>query len=189
MSRPQANLRLFVAIYPPIEVTNKLLGALNTLKLPEYRAVIAEQVHLTIQFIGDVPTKKLDGTIESVERAASGLKAFDLSVKRLITLPVRGPTRLIAAETDCPSTLLEFHHRLVTRLARSPRQKASDRFMPHLTICRFRKPDKDVSINSSLDLPAFTVEQIVLMRSTLTNVGAKHHEVAAIRLLSNKSDA
>ena len=189
MSRPQANLRLFVAIYPPIEITNKLLSALSTLKLPEYRTVLAEQVHLTLQFIGDVPTKKLDGTIESVERVASGLKAFDLSVKGLITLPVRGPTRLVAAETDCPSTLKELHRRLVTRLARSPRKKASDRFLPHLTLCRFRNPDKDVSMNSPLDVPAFAVEQIALMRSTLSNEGAKHHEIAAIMLLHNKSDA
>ncbi|MCH8822246.1 MAG: RNA 2',3'-cyclic phosphodiesterase [Planctomycetes bacterium] len=189
MSRPQKNLRLFIAAYPPLEITKKLSSALNNLQLPEYRAVIAVQVHLTIQFIGDVPTKKLDETIESVERAASGLRAFDLNVKGLITLPVRGPTRLIAAETDCPSTLKELHRRLVTRLARSPRQKTSDRFLPHLTLCRFRNPDKDVSMNSPLDVPAFAVEQIALMRSTLSNEGAKHHEIAAIKLLRNKSDA
>ncbi len=189
MSRPQKNLRLFIAAYPPIEKSNKLLCGLSILQLPEYRAVKAEQIHLTLQFIGDVPTKILDETIESVERSAAGLRAFDLTVKGLITLPARGPSRLIAAETDCPATLKELRSRLVTRLARSPRQKASDRFLPHLTLCRFRNPDKDVSMNSPLDVPAFAVEQIALMRSTLSNEGAKHHEVAAIKLLHNKSDA
>lgn len=160
---------------------------LSTLKLPEYRTVIAEQVHLTLHFMGDVPSKKLDETIESVKRTASGLRAFDLTVKGLITLPARGPSRLIAAETDCPAILKELHSRLVTRLARSPRQKASDRFLPHLTICRFRKPTKDVSINSLINLQPFTIEQIVLMRSSLSNQGAQHHEVASIKLIHDKS--
>ena len=183
MSRPQTNLRLFVAAYPPIEITNKLLSELSNLQLPEYRAVKAEQVHLTIQFIGDVATKKLDETIESVKRSASGLRAFDLWICKLITLPSRGPSRLIAAEADCPAPLKELHSRLVTRLARAPRKSAGDRFLPHITICRFKKPSKDVSINSSLDLPPFTVEQIVLMRSTLSNEGAQHHEIAAFKLI------
>ena len=187
MSRPQNNLRLFIAAYPPVEITKELLNTLSDLQLPAYRAVIAEQLHLTIQFIGDLPAKKLDETIESVERSASGLMAFDLSVSSLITLPARGPSRLVAAETDCPASLKELHSRLVTRLARSPRQKASDRYLPHLTICRFRKPTKDVSINSKLNLPPFTVEQIVLMRSTLSNEGAKHHEIAAFKLIRDKS--
>lgn len=183
MSRPQKNLRLFIAVYPPIELTKKLLSVLCNLQLPEYRAVKPEQVHLTIQFIGDVPSKKLDETIESVERSTSGLRAFDLSINKLITLPSRSPSRLIAAETDCPSTLNEIHNRLVTRLAQSPRSNASDRFLPHLTLCRLKKPTKDVCMNSSIDLQPFTIEQIVLMRSTLCREGALHHEVAAFNLI------
>src|SRR5690606_23530157 len=69
MAKPIANLRLFVAAYPPRETAEAMLEALRTLTLPDYRITPIEQVHLTLQFIGDTPARDLDETIESVRRA------------------------------------------------------------------------------------------------------------------------
>ncbi len=182
MSRPRANLRLFVAIYPPPELNGKLLGSLQSHDLPEHRTVPAEQVHMTLHFIGDVPTKQLDATIESVQRATAGISAFDLTVQRLITLGQRGSARLVAAETDRPPELLEIHRRLVTRLARSPRRNPADRFRPHLTLCRFKKPTKRIALDSPPDAEPFRVQQVVLMKSTLRSDGAQHHEIISCAL-------
>lgn len=182
MSRPRANLRLFVAIYPPVDLSCQLLGALQSHELPEHRTVPAAQVHMTLHFIGDMPSKQLDATIESVQRATAGISAFDLSVQRLITLGHRGQARLVAAETNRPPELLEIHRRLVTRLARSPRLDPRDRFRPHLTLCRFKKPTKGIALESPLDAEPFRVQQVVLMKSTLRSDGAQHHEVASSRL-------
>ncbi len=182
MSRPRSNLRLFVAIYPPPEVIAKLLGSLESHDLPEHRTVPAEQVHMTLHFIGDVPTKQLDATIESVQRATAGISAFDLTVQRLITLGQRGQARLVAAETDRPPELLEIHRRLVTRLACSVRHNPSDRFRPHLTLCRFKKPTKGIALDSPLDAEPFRVRQVVLMKSTLRSDGAQHHEIMSCAL-------
>ena len=184
MSRPRTNLRLFVAIYPPPEVIAKLLGALQSHDLPEYRLVPPEQVHVTLHFIGDMPTKQLDTTIESVERATVGISAFDLTVQRLITLPQRGPARLVGVETDRPPELLEIQRRLVTRLARSPRRDSTDRFRPHLTLCRFKKPTQGIELASPFDSTSFVVEKVALMRSTLHPDGAQHHEVMSCALSS-----
>ena len=182
MSRPRSNLRLFVAIYPPLEMSAELARSLQQHELPEHRLVPPEQVHMTLHFIGDVPTKQLEATIESVQRATSGISAFDLTVYRLITFPHRGPARLVAAEMDRPPELLEIHRRLVTRLARSPRRNPADRFRPHLTLCRFKKPVMGVQLHSPLDVEPFRVQQVVLMKSTLRPDGAQHHEVASSRL-------
>ncbi len=182
MSRPRSNLRLFVAIYPPSDLSGRLLGSLQAHDLPEHRSVPADQVHMTLHFIGDVPAKQLDATIESVQRATSGISVFDLTVRRLITLGQRGSARLVAAETDRPPQLLEIHRRLVTRLARSPRRNPADRFRPHLTLCRFKKPVMGVQLHSPLDVEPFRVQQVVLMKSTLRPDGAQHHEVASSRL-------
>ncbi len=182
MSRPRANLRLFVAIYPPLGMSTELARSLQSHDLPEHRIVPAEQVHMTLHFIGDVPAKQLDATIESVQRATAGISAFDLSVQRLITLGQRGSARLIAAETDRPPELLEIHRRLVTRLARSARQNPSHRFRPHLTLCRFKKPTKRIALDSPLDAEPFRVQQVVLMKSTLRSDGAQHHEIMSCAL-------
>ncbi len=182
MSRPRSNLRLFVAIYPPLELSGNLLGSLQSYDLAEHRTVPADQVHMTLHFIGDVPAKQLDATIESVQRATAGISAFDLTVQRLITLGQRGSARLVAVETDRPPELLEIHRRLVTRLARSPRRDASDRFRPHLTLCRFKKPSKRIALDSPLDAEPFRVQEVVLMKSTLRSDGAEHHEIISCAL-------
>lgn len=160
-----------------------MLAALDELDLPAHRRTPPEQVHLTLQFIGDVLRKNLDATIESIDRASSGLKTFELSTLSLIRLPERGPARLIATETDYPATLRELQRRLAARLAGKPRPRAGDRFRPHLTLCRFRAPSKVSPLEPALDRESFVVARIVLMRSELLPTGAAHHEVESFPLI------
>ena len=160
-----------------------MLAALDQIDLPAHRRTPPEQVHLTLQFIGDVLLKNLDATILSIERASSGLQAFELSTQSLIRLPERGPARLIATETDCPAILRELQRRLAARLADSPRPRAGDRFRPHLTLCRFRAPSRVRRLEYSLDRESFAVGRIILMRSELLATGAAHHEVESFPLI------
>ena len=183
MSKRPSKLRLFVGIYPPHDVCSSMLAALDKLDLPAHRRTPLEQVHLTLQFIGDVLRKNLDATIESIERASSGLNSFELSIQSLIRLPERGPARLIATETDCPATLRELQRRLAARLAGNPRSSAGDRFRPHLTLCRFQTPSKVSSLGLALDRKSFVVGRIILMRSELQPTGATHYEVESFPLI------
>lgn len=177
MSKPLANLRLFAAIYPPREVCETMLHALESLDLPRYRRVAPELVHLTLQFIGDCPASQLDSIAESVERSVAGLAPFTLTPRRLVSLPDRGPARLIAAETDAPPTLMEIHRRLAHRFARNPRDRDDERFLPHLTLCRFATIGPHERLNIPLQAPSFEVDSITLMRSILRTDGAEHRVV------------
>ena len=109
MSNPahHKNLRLFVAAYPPAEIATAMVAALDDVDLPPHRLVPVEKVHLTLQFIGDTPPQKLDGVIETVQRATAGMPTFELTILRLMTLPPRRP-RLVAAEADRPAALVRF---------------------------------------------------------------------------------
>jgi 2'-5' RNA ligase len=198
MSKPVSNLRLFVGIYPPrisaapLDLTppprgkgdhaKALLETLKGLTLPPHRTTPIEQLHLTLHFIGDVRTRDLDRTRESVARSAAGLEPFSLLPLKLISLPPRGRARLIAIETDRPAPLLELQHRLVSRLARKVRSRPGDRFLPHLTLCRFSSPVNLQRIEHSLEMNAFEVRDLRLMRSTLSHEGAVHHELERIEL-------
>jgi 2'-5' RNA ligase len=182
MARPRDNLRLFVGVYPPPEVAGRMLAALGDLRLPPHRLTPVGQLHMTLQFIGDTPVKDLDATVESVDRSRAGLPPFELKPLRLMALPKRGPARLVAAETDAPPTLLELQRRLATRLARNVRARPGDRFLPHLTLCRFRAPTRVGPLDEPLALPAYPVTELKLMRSTLHPDGARHHEVAVFSL-------
>lgn len=185
MSRPTSNLRLFVAVYPPAALVRAMLERLAALALPpRTRTTPADQVHMTLQFIGDTPVAQMDDVQESVRRAAAGLPGFELSLRELIALPERGHRRLIAAETDAPATLLELQRRLAQRLARNPRDRnrTGERFRPHMTLCRFASPVKRIDLGDAALSGAFSVDHIALMRSTLSSAGATHHQVLSVPL-------
>lgn len=177
MSRPTVNQRLFVAAYPPRALVEAWLRTLSRTPLPEHRAVPIDQVHLTLQFIGDTPAKELDAVIESVDRSCAGLRQCTLTPREWIALPERGPARLVALETDAPPTLLELQRRLTRRLAMNVRANPSKGFLPHLTLCRFRSPTRLNAplpeLDPSTSVP-FDVSQVVLMRSMLRPEGAEH---------------
>ncbi|MHC5002416.1 MAG: RNA 2',3'-cyclic phosphodiesterase [Planctomycetota bacterium] len=183
MSRERPTLRLFVAIYPPPVVVRALLASVPGSRLPPHRLVPEAQVHITLQFIGDCPVSDLDATTESVRRSASGLGGFELEVMRLISLPERGPARLVAAETDAPSPLLELKDRLVRRLAREPRREHR-KFRPHLTLLRYRRPTRSGRLDEvvTIEPASFGVEKLMLMKSTLRPEGALHEVVEQVDL-------
>jgi len=175
-------LRLFAAIFPPTEIAAALLDELREYTVPEHRQVPADQVHLTMQFIGDTPGNQLDATIESVQRAAAGLTRFVLKPEFFITLPDDDLARLVAVETDSPPTLLEIKRRLVTRLARTKRERNRG-FRPHFTLCRFRFPVKlGEPLKEPTEAPAFEVDHIALMQSILKPSGAEYMRVATAEL-------
>lgn len=177
-----SSLRLFVAIYPgPEAAARMLMGGEHALPADAHRRAVAPaQVHMTVQFIGDTEERELPAVCESVRRSAAGVGAFSLEVVRLATLPERGRPRLLAAITNSPPPLLELHRRLASRLARHPRARPGDRFLPHLTLCRFtgRAPRVDAPWNSR----AFDVRAVRLMASVLRSTGAEHTEVLAVAL-------
>jgi len=193
-------LRLFLGIYPPIEVVEALLERMRGLEMmPPYREVPPGQVHLTLHFIGDTEPRNVDQVRESIDRAKKGLHAFTLIPEALVSFPrpderakQRGrpqSPRLIAARTNAPADLLELRRRVVRRLSIKPRKDPNDRFTPHMTLCRFRSFRREeyplddidwaargVAIDDGQDL-AFDVTSFSLMKSTLRREGAAHQHL------------
>lgn len=182
MSDRSRALRLFVAAYPPPVVVGSLQAARRAVAVEGLREVAPEQVHLTLQFIGPVEARDLGRVEESVGAACRGAGAFGLRPLRLISLPGRGPVRVIAAETDAPPGVVELHRRLAQRLVRRPRGDAADRFLPHLTLARARAGEAVERVDQPLDCEAFGVDRVVLVRSVLHADGAEHRAVGEWRL-------
>lgn len=183
--KSEPTLRLFVAAYPPTVLVAQWSEHVQRLDLPPHRDTPREQVHLTLQFIGDTPVAKLDETKESIDRATGGLGGFSLAAQELITLPERGPARLVAIETDVPPTLLELQRRLATRLAHNVRRHPSKQFRPHLTLCRFKTPTRIEPLNEPREDEPFAVRELFLMKSVLKPTGAEHGVVHTFPLDSS----
>ena len=174
---------MFVAIYPPEETRRAMLEALVARRsAAPHRVVPTEQVHMTVQFVGEAREKEVEEVAESVRRSAAGIGAFSLTPVRLISLPASGVPRLIAMETDAPAGLLELHRRLAMRLARSPRAKTGDRFLPHLTLCRFSGVGRPERVEARVEIPVFECRGVSVMRSVLRAEGAEHSVVEEVEL-------
>lgn len=187
MSNP---LRLFVALSPPPEAAAILHRAAESLdsggKLPPHRLIPSDQLHLTLAFIGETRAKEVRDVKESVDRSCSGLRTFTLTATRLVTIPTPedgGPPRLIAAATDSPPTLLEIQRRLAQRLTRPKKNGRRPRFLPHLTLARYKHGETSDAIDQPLTPPqSWQVSECVLYSSNLTAGGSVYEVVHTARL-------
>jgi len=174
-----------VGVYPPPALAAEMVAVAEELasrRAFDGRLTSADQVHLTLQFIGDTPSTRVDDVVESVERSAAGLRSFAIVPCRMVTLPRKRAARLLAIETDTHPTLRELKVRLARRLAHPSRQKPADHFLPHLTLMRLRAPVEIEPLDVPVELSEFDIEAVRLMRSTLHPTGAEHHEIACFHL-------
>jgi 2'-5' RNA ligase len=190
--------RLFVSIMLEPELAARLAelatpdrpGLLHDGLLPAHRLVAEDHLHLTLVFLGDRHKNELTEIHESVERAVSGQRAFELCTQRLMTLPRRQTPRLLAAVTDEPPTLLEIHRRLVSRLIRPVlREKKTTPFLPHVTLLRYEPgtspPDVELPLDEAEQV-RITVGEVHLVESIATMRGAEYRIVRAFPLREGK---
>ncbi len=169
-------VRLFVAAYPPPQTVVELLGLLQPVALPPHQ--VASDMHLTVHFIGPVERRELPRIRETLERAASGLAAFEVTPIRLIGLPERSP-RLVAVELDLPYELAELQRRLAHRFSRKTSGRA---YVPHVTLARWRSGGPEKIGPAPVEADSFAVREICLMSSVLKPSGAEHHLLGRVVL-------
>ena len=93
-------LRLFVAIAIPEAVRNEMIAVQRELKplaLGDVRWTNAEQLHLTLKFLGNVPTGSLEAVKQSLAEACAGVRPFRLRAKGIGFFPNERQPRVIWA--------------------------------------------------------------------------------------------
>lgn len=174
-------MRLFVAVEIPGEVKEHLDSRIGPLRgsLPGWRWTPAEQWHLTLAFLGEVPEEILPELTRRMGLAArrhapfdvelSGLGAFNNARRaRVLWTGVGGDREALARLADS-----------VSAGARRAKVTTEERrYRPHMTLGRRRAP---VDLRDSLALgpdytgPSWTVEDFALVQSHLGS--AVRHEI------------
>ena len=185
MSRMPEQIRSFIAIELPEEARKGLARLRKELERDEHKFVKWVDpggIHLTLKFLGNIPSRRVTEITEAMRRAVQGIFPFSLGISGLGVFPNLSQVRVlwvgVGGELDRLSTLQQ---NVDSALAALGFPKEERPFVPHLTLARIREgtsaPEKRgfgelVGSATFEDKYPVEVEAIKLMRSQLTPAGA-----------------
>jgi len=174
-------MRLFLAIELPAEI-RQTLATISRPPVAGLRWTAAEQLHLTLKFLGEVPDGDVPRLIEALTTTPKP-PPIPLVIDGLSLFPPRGRVRIVAANVADASGSL---HRLAADLEAAfeplgfPRERRP--FAAHVTLARDRVPVPRERLTIDLPRLAFEAWEYVLMQSHLSNKGSTYTVAARFRL-------
>ena len=127
-------MRLFVALALPADLRSRLCALSSG--LPGARWVDAENLHLTLRFIGEV-----DGHgAEDVDAALSGVqgKRFSVTISGVGQFGDERRLRALWAGVEANEPLERLQAKIETALQRAGLEPEKRKFKPHVTLARFK---------------------------------------------------
>lgn len=170
--------RLFVALRPPREIREILLAAMHGIAGARWQS--AEQLHLTLRFIGDVDRHKA----EDVAAALGPLYASAVTarVAGVGLFERQGRPHMAWAGVEPHAPLAALHRKVDQLLARFGVAAETRAFTPHITLARLNRGSGPVApflaLNSDLASAAFCFGHVTLYESELGHGGSRYYPVA-----------
>ena len=163
--------RLFTALVPPATVQAELADV--AAPLAGVRWTAAENIHLTLRFIGDTDEAKVERYVESLLRVR--VEPFILPVGGVGLFPSRGPAKVLWAGVGNGHTrLYQLRKQVDEALLAVDASLAMPGFHPHFTLGRLGEQTDPKEIahflerHRKLEAPPFRVTEFHLMASELT---------------------
>jgi 2'-5' RNA ligase len=182
-------MRVFLAVALDSSVRGKLAALERDLRPLTRRArwVRPEGLHLTLRFFGEVSAEAVEALATSLAEAFLGLPAFALHIRGCGIFPDRRRPRVLwVGVPEPPPALFELQSRAEAVARAQGFAPEKRRFEPHLTVARFREPEKVIeSILSSVedrDFGRTEIEEAVLFESRLSPAGSSYERLRAYPL-------
>jgi RNA 2',3'-cyclic 3'-phosphodiesterase len=187
-------IRSFIAIEMPPEVRKSFSRLQQGLKAggQQVKWVEPENMHLTLQFLGNIDAAKVGDITQAIEKAAIGIRPFHIEAGGLGAFPDTRRVNVIwvglAGELEKLDKLQKNIGANLTPLGFPPETRP---FSPHLTIGRvrdFARPEERASIGQMIERAAYNVKYKIdvtavnLMKSQLTREGPIYSKLAAVAL-------
>lgn len=192
---PNEPYRLFIAIDVPEPVRRHMLRIQQSLRaLTPHGAVRwtnPEQFHLTLRFLGDVPSHSLPALEASVRAVCSGASPLHLRAQGVGFFPhARSPRVVWVGIVDQGNHLLDLQKKIENAAQPFMAQSAHEHFAGHVTLGRFKSFNR---LNvKALQMEAETLKlhvlgewkarEIEIVRSQLHETGPRHTRVATLQL-------
>lgn len=177
--------RTFVALVPDA-LTRSAWDALRLGEAVTGRSVAADQLHLTLAFLGSIPPEA--GLALAAGLASTVVALPALKVERFAYWPNAAHPRLAVLTFECPQPLVDLEAN-VCNLVRSLGLPIDDHrpFHPHVTLARMPRHSRPVLEAAVLAaqagaaaLPASRFSALTLYASTLERSGARYRPLAVV---------
>ncbi len=167
-------MRVFVAIYPPLEIRESLLQTARELVPAEFRWVKPANVHLTLKFLGDIEEESLPGLRETLDAVTGRHELFEISPRGIGAFPSHRKARIVwAGVEEGADELHALAEDLEESLALRGFEKEKRGFKPHITLGRSRnRPGQLPEDPGDVEAPGFTARLVELVESSLGAEGA-----------------
>ena len=157
------------------------------------RWVKAENVHLTLKFIGNVDAHLIDSISDCVAEATVGITPFQLSTKGIGVFPKIKRARIIWAGLSGQMAVLnELQNAIDIKLAGIGFPREKRKFKGHLTLGRSKGVIDAANLARAIEefkdfqSKTFMVDRVTLFRSDLNPSGAVYTELREIELSSDQ---
>jgi len=178
-------IRCFIAIQLPQEVQTQISNYIEDLKRysNDVRWVKTENIHLTLKFLGEIESSRVDRVKEGLYPISSEFSSFSLSISGSGCFPGGKRPRVfwLGMEQGKENPLFSVHKWIENQLLKLNFEKEKRRFSAHLTVgrVRARKPVDFSELFTFLEKNPFTpvkfpVQEIYFMQSYLKPTGAEY---------------
>jgi 2'-5' RNA ligase len=186
-------MRLFLAIPLPPDIAVQAFEVLPS-SLPALRRVKAENLHVTLAFLGQTPDERLEDVTAAAQGAAERVAPFTLSFDRAGRFPERGRPRVVwLGIADGEASISELGAGVYAGL-RSRGLRFDDRpLAPHLTLARVTEDASAAeakTVGAAVETVAvgslrFEVNTITVVQSVLSPKGPRYTALATVPLAHN----
>jgi 2'-5' RNA ligase len=171
--------RIFTALDIPDTLKSRLLMLQGG--IPGARWMENDQMHLTLEFIGDVDGAMLDDIVGVLHTIRS--PGFELFLEGIGHFPPRKDPRVLWVGVRNNEFLDRLHKKIRSALTRSRLPSESRKFHPHVTLARLKNPSSAklaafMAYRGTFCSEAFAVREFVLYRSLLSPKGACYERLA-----------
>jgi len=136
-------LRTFIAVEIPSQVQKKIQEAVELLRKELgstlIRWVPAQNIHITLKFLGDVSPASVDHLTQMLRTEADSMSAFDIAISGLGSFPSLRRPRVLFIGIQAPAELEALYRGIEAACSRLGYESEGRDFSPHLTIGRVRQ--------------------------------------------------
>ncbi len=183
-----ALVRAFVALELPAEIQQALRQISADLQvglkgLP-LRWVAVENIHLTLNFLGDIPEENIKPITDVLLAETRSVPSFEIKLSGLGVFPNPRRPNAIWVGVTAPQTMTDLQKLLETELSRLGYPPEQRLFSPHLTLARVRREARPADLQRIGEIVASTqiaasaagrIGAVTLFRSDLKPSGAVYN--------------